>query len=94
MFKLELGKFCHKFHNNKLPKSFDKFFTNISDIHSYNTRNFKNRMYLKSQNKQSGLKTLSQMGTKFWNSIPNKLKKIKLLHTFSSNLKKYLIKLP
>ena len=94
MFKLELGKFCHKFHNNKLPKSFDKFFTNISDIHSYNTRNFKNRMYLKSQNKQSGLKTLSQMGTKFWNSIPNKFKKIKLLHTFSSNLKKYLIKLP
>lgn len=74
MFKLELGKFCYKFHNNILPKSFDKLFTHVSEIHSHYTRNSKNRMYLKSQNKHSGLKTLSQMGAKFWNSIPNNLK--------------------
>ena len=93
MFKLELGKFCFKFHQNVLPYSFNNYFTAISDIHRYNTRNFKNRFYIHKQLKQTGLKTLSFMGAKFWNTIPNKLKKQKSIYAFSKHLKKHLLKL-
>ena len=39
MFKLELAKFCFKFHNKLLPNQLLTVFTNISSVHNYNTMN-------------------------------------------------------
>ena len=91
MFFLELGKFCFKFKNNRLPESFNNFFIQIASIHSYNTRNFQNRLYLKKQIRQTGLTTLSHMGAKFWNEIPNEIKDKTSMHTFIKSLKQFLI---
>ena len=91
-FKLEIGKFCFKAKHNLLPDSFTNFFTKIDEIHKYNTRNFKNRFYLKKQNKKSGLLTLAHTGAKVWNSFPTLLQNTNSVHSFSKNLKKYLTK--
>jgi len=36
--RLELAKFMHKLHHGALPKIYDNFFKNISNVHSYKTR--------------------------------------------------------
>jgi len=43
--QLELAKFMHKLHHRALPKIFDNFFKNISNIHSYKTRFADNQNY-------------------------------------------------
>ena len=91
MFKLELGKFCFKAKKNTLPKPFRNLFTDITKIHTHKTRNFKNRLYLRKQNKKKGLLTLEHMGAKFWNQIPNTIKNKNNVKNFARNLSKFLI---
>ena len=38
LYKLECAKFMYKFKNGLLPTSFNKYFTNLKSIYSYNTR--------------------------------------------------------
>jgi len=37
LYKKDLGLFMYKYHEGVLPKSFDNLFTNMKDVHSYNT---------------------------------------------------------
>ena len=41
-YKLELGVFMYQYVNGSLPISFNAFFTKLSDIHNYDTRNKSN----------------------------------------------------
>jgi len=45
IYRLELAKFMHKLHHGALPKIFDDFFKNISNIQSYKTRFADNQNY-------------------------------------------------
>ena len=44
----EIANLMHNVVNNKVPKNLSKLFTNISEIHSYNTRASKSRIYMSS----------------------------------------------
>jgi len=45
IYRLELAKFMPKLHHGALPKIFDNFFKNISNIHPYRTRFPDNQNY-------------------------------------------------
>jgi len=45
IYKLELAKFMHKLHQNKLPKFFYDNFVNLSSQHSYGTQHACNSNY-------------------------------------------------
>ena len=90
IFKLEVGKFCFKYKRDLLPNSFSNFFTEIGEIHNHSTRNFKNKLYLKKQNKKAGILTLAHTGAKLWNSFPTSLQNNNNVHSFCKNLKIYL----
>ena len=75
IYCLELGKFMHKLHNNKLPDVFIRSFNKINEIHIHNTRQISNSVYfLPRVNKSIGQLLLSYRGTKHWKTIDNKIK--------------------
>jgi len=43
VYKLELAKFMHKLHNNKLPIIFQNNFSKTENIHSHKTRKSSNK---------------------------------------------------
>ena len=91
MFKLELGKFCYKFNNNLLPKSFDSFLTYIPSIHSHNTRNSINNYYINRQIKNTGCTTINYLGPKLWRNIPFHVKSQKSVFLFSYSYKRHML---
>jgi len=45
IYRFELAKLVHTLHHGALPKIFDSFFKNISNIHSYRSRFADNQNY-------------------------------------------------
>ena len=43
IYNYNIGSFVYRYVNNRPPDVFNKFFTNISDIHEHNTRNVTQR---------------------------------------------------
>ena len=73
-YKLELGVFMYKYFNGLLPMSFNAFFTKLSDIHNYETRNRSN--YNPTRNKKVFAdKAIRTTGPILWNSIDKNIKK-------------------
>ena len=91
IFELELAKFMHKYNNNSLPKSFNNYFVPSDNIHSHNTRNKKSKLFIPRANKKLGQKSISFLGRKCWNKIPNTIKDIKYSNTFTKQLKNHLL---
>ena len=91
IFELELAKFMHKYNNNSLPKSFRNYFVPADNIHSHDTRNKKSKLFIPRANKKLGQKSISFLGSKCWNKIPNKIKDIKYANTFTKQLKIHLL---
>ena len=72
--KLELGVFMYKYFNGLLPMSFNAFFTKLSDIHNYYTRNKSN--YNPTRNKKVFAdKAIRTTGPILWKSIDKSIKK-------------------
>ena len=81
-----------KFHNNLLPSYFDTFFTEIGEIHKYNTRAAANRSYyLPRARTNYGLFNIKFHGPKVWNSLAKNIKLLNSLKSFKYNLKKELL---
>ena len=72
MSKLELAKIMYGCNNGQIPVRIEHLFTKTSKVHQYNTRQTVN-------NPQSGKKSLQYRGSKLWNSIPSKTKKLPFL---------------
>ena len=89
-FQLELGKFCYKFKKDLLPNSFNQIFTNIPQIHSYNTRNSNNRFF-RPKHTGRGYKTLQNLGSKLWNKIPLEIKNSSTIFIFTQKYKQHLL---
>ena len=73
----ETAIFMHKFHNNKLPLSFSRYFVRIAEIHSANTRRSTTGLkYYIPQYKTNRLqRSIKYVGVKIWNKIPDSIKK-------------------
>ena len=77
MSKLEIAKIMCGCNNGQIPVRIEQLFTKTSKVHQYNNRQtinddfFVPRIY-----SQSGKKSLQCRGSKLWNSISSKIKKI------------------
>ena len=74
-YKLELGVFMYKYFNGLLPMSFNTFFTKLSDIHNYDTRN-KSNYNPTTNRKVFADKAIRITGPMLWNSIDKNIKKV------------------
>ena len=67
---LYISVFMFKFHNRLLPSYFDFFFTQVKEIHKYNTRSAANQSYyLPRARTNYGLFNIRFQGPKVWNSF-------------------------
>ena len=79
----------YKLYHNLLPPVFS-FFTNTSDIHSYNTRQ-KESFYTDFVPTVRSQRTIKITGTKLWNIIIKKLNFKNKIGSYKINLKKCLL---
>ena len=72
----ETAIFMYKFHKNKLPLSFSRYFARIAEIHSANTRSSTTGLkYNIPQYKTNRLqRSIKYVGVKIWNKIPDSIK--------------------
>ena len=76
MIKIEIAKFIFRFKNEMLPSSFDNYFTNLNEIHKYNTRQkAKNGYHHRSFDSKFGRKQLSRESLRLWKSMISLAKK-------------------
>ena len=91
LVQLHISTFMYKFHNNLLPSYFDAFFTEIRNVHSYNTRAATNEScYLPRARTNYRLFNIRFQGPKVWNSLAENIK-LSSLKGFKDNLKKELL---
>ena len=89
-YTLELGVFMYQYINGSLPISFNAFFTKLSDIHNYDTRNKSN--YNPTRNKKVFAdKAIRTMGPILWNLLDKNIKKSKSTNHFRKLYKSSLI---
>ena len=70
MVKIEIAKFMFRFKNKMLPIFFDNYFTNLSEIHKYNTRQkAKSGYYHHSFNSEFGRRRPYHECLKLWESM-------------------------
>ena len=77
--------------NNLLPKPFEPYFKPVNLIHSHNTRNADNRLFIPRINKKKGQKSLSFLGSQKWNYIPQKIKDSMSLKQFTKKYEEFLL---
>jgi hypothetical protein len=88
--KYNILLFMHDFINNRLPYIFTNYFTENSQIHSYNTRS--NNMLHPAPYRTNVRKfSIKITGCKLWNELPNGLKTINSKFIFKRELKSYLL---
>ena len=83
-FKLSI--FCFKFKHQKLPSIFDDFLTNISDIHSHETRASEaHELYIHTPRTCYGQNAVRYQAPFTWNSLGSLLCSISCYKTFKRN---------
>ena len=83
---LEKAKFMHKYYNGKLPKIFEGYFQNRGIVsHSYNLRRVNPQQPILSCYAE---KMIKHNGIAIWNTIPDEMKTISNIKTFSFTLKR------
>ena len=69
--KMKIAKFMLRFKNKTLPISFDNYFTNLNEIHKYNTKQkAESAYYHHSFNSEFGRKRLNYECLKLWELTP------------------------
>ena len=69
--RLEIAKFMHSFHHNKIPGNFNSYFRTLSQQQAHLTRSITNKNYfLKRVNTKYGQFSFNFHGVKIWNKIP------------------------
>ena len=86
MHFLEKAKLMHKYHNGMLPEIFKDYFQNNATVsHSYNLRRVRPQQPILSCYAE---KMIKHNGVDIWNTVPDKIKTMSNIKTFSFNLKK------
>ena len=82
----------YKFYHKKIPKSFGNFFHEMSQTHSYNTRQVQSQSFFLSRlTKKKTQKSFKFAGVKIWKNIPTEIQQSNSLNLFSKKCKTYLI---
>ena len=85
MHFLEKAKFMHKYKNGKLPTIFDNYFQNNETVtHSYNLRRINPQRPILSSYAE---KMILHNGLAIWNAVPDEIKSIENIKTFSFRIK-------
>ena len=87
---LKTAMFLHDYFNGKLPEIFDNFFSEISNIHQYNTRLASRSTYSLPQIRTNyGKYNIKYKGPQIWNDIDESIKTLSLFdfkRTFKNKL--------
>ena len=91
IYKLEISKIMHQFHNNQLPAAFADYFTALSNVHEHNTRSStKSNFFVPRFSLSKSQNSLKYKGVVIWNSIPQILRDSSY-ETFKTKYKKFLL---
>ena len=95
LHKLQLTSFVYESSLHQNPRKFHNHFTNISEIHSYATRQSTDQeIFIPRKNTtQYGLFSVHYAGASLWNSILKDIRSGPSVHSFRKTLKKYFISL-
>jgi len=78
--KLEIAIYVPKYHNSKLPITFENYFTKSSNIHKYSTRSNEQLTHYIPKFRLIRLqKSFHYEGVKIWNSIETNLKSMSII---------------
>ena len=92
LFDLKLLTFVYESVNRLSPPYFHNFFTTLSDVHQYDTRQAREGGIFMTQPNtlQYGLRSVRYAGAKSWNSIPFNIKQSPSVTSFRRQLKLFL----
>ena len=91
IYRLEISKFSHSWHNGRLPEVFDNTFQYARNIHRYNTRYTAKKNFYKYKVKTNvGKQSVSYMAIDIWKDLPSSLKDLSV-YVFSKYIKRYLL---
>ena len=91
IYRLEVLKFSHSWHNGLLPEVFDNTFQYARNIHRYNTRYSAKQNFYKFKIKtNAGKQSLSYMAIDIWKDLPSSLKDLSVF-VFPKYIKRYLL---
>jgi len=85
--------FVYKSLNNLIPSHCNHYFTKTKDMHSYNTRGHKHRLYIVSAKKSCRNTSFLSTGPKHWNKLPTSLQSAFSIFIFKKLLKQHIISL-
>ena len=90
LIKFEIGKFIHKYYNNKLPEIFLNYFLKAKNYHNYITRSssLENLVVPLFKTKKTQF-SIKYTGPAVWNSIPFNIK-MNSIFKFKKTFKEYL----
>ena len=90
---LEILSFVYQWYHRLSPSCFVNYFSPVSSIYSYNTRQSQiDNLFVKSvHTTQYGIRSLSYTSPKLWNSLSVAVKKIKLFSSFRQYIKNSVI---
>jgi len=90
--KCQIASFTYKTLNNLSPLCFKAFFTQISNVHSHNTRaESRNDLFTKPAKTNSRKFAISVRAPVIWNDIPITIRNSSSVSQFSINLKKFYV---
>ena len=91
IYRLEVLKFSHLWHNGLLPEIFHDIFQYARNMHRYNTRyTAKQNFYMYKVRTNTGKQSVSFMAIDIWKDIPSSLKDLSVF-AFPKQIKRYLL---
>ena len=91
IYRLEILKFSHSWHNGLLPEVFDSIFQYARNINGYNTRyTAKQNFYKYKVKTNTGKQSVSYMAIDIWKDLPSSLKDLSVF-AFPKYIKPYLL---
>ena len=82
----QLAVITYKIHNNLSPSYLRWIFTNTSNVHSHNLRNFEFNYYVPRPRTESAKGSLHYRGSVLWNKIPSEIRKLPSLNIFKTSI--------
>ena len=74
IYNYAIGLFIYKYVNNMLPELFVDSFSNVTDLHHYNTRHAnRNSIYVAFHSSTRGQQSFSHCGPRIWNFMPSSM---------------------
>ena len=91
IFVYAISIFMYKYMNGMLPELFRDMFTPISDIHSYDTRQAKNKkLFVSFKSTSRGQQSITYIGPHVWNFILSKINPICSIGSFKKHIRQLL----